>query len=251
VRVGGANDTLWIHDFRRGDAFSRLTFRGNVSGSVWTPDGLRIVYNIGNEIASIAADGSGDERTVFTDEFTGIPTSITPDGRTLLYQTNRPGTGWDIWALELEEGKARPVLAGGFTERSAQLSPDGRWIAYMSNESGRDEVYVRPFPALGRRYAVSRDGGSFPVWSPTGRDLYFRRGQDIYSVAVLTAGQEFESSLPTKRVTPTSRDVADGFAIASDGRLLMIETAPPPLPDAIHLATGWLNELRARVVPTR
>ncbi len=251
VRVSGANDTLWIHDFHRGDAFSRLTFRGNVAGAVWTPDGRRIIYNIGNEIASIAADGSGDDRTLFKDQFTGVPTSITPDGKTLLYQTNRPGTGWDIWALSLEDRKARPVLSAPFTERFARLSPDGRWIAYTSNESGRDEVYVRPFPALGSRTQVSRDGGAMPLWSPAGTELYFRRGQEIFFVAVRATAAGFDNGAPQRRPAPDARAAVDSYDITSDGRLLVIQTSPPPLPTAFHLILGWLDELKGRVTPSR
>jgi serine/threonine-protein kinase len=252
VRVSGANDTLWIHDFRRGDAFSRLTFRGNVAGAVWTHDGKRIIYNIGNEIASIAADGSGDDRTLFKDQYTGVPTSITPDDKTVLYQTNRPGTGWDIWALSLDDMKAHPVLSAPFTERFARLSPDGHWIAYTSNESGRDEVYVRPFPALGSRTNVSHDGGAMPVWSsPTGTELYFRRGQEIFFVTVRATAASFENDAPQRRFAPATRPTVDSYDIMPDGRLLMIQTTPTPLPTAFNLILGWLDELKGRVAPSR
>jgi len=248
VRIGGANDTLWIQDLRRSGSLSRITFRGNVSGAVWTPDSQRIIYNIGNEIASIAADGSGDDRTIFQDQFTGIPTSITPDGKTLLYQTNRPATGWDIWALSIEDGKARPVLAAPFTERFARLSPDGRWIAYTSNESNRDEVYVRPYPALGSRSLVSREGGSFPVWSATGDELFFRRGSDVYVVKVTVAGANFDSGAPVKLPTPQPLSAGlDSMDVLPNGRLLLIQATPRPLPASLTLVTGWLGELAARV----
>ncbi|CAN5886684.1 hypothetical protein BH24ACI5_BH24ACI5_28430 [soil metagenome] len=251
VRVSGANDTLWVHDFRREGSFSRLTFRGNVTGAVWTPDGRRIVYNIGNEIASIAADGSGDDKTLLKDDFTGVPTSVTPDGKTVLYYTNRPGTGWDIHALDIDTGKTRPVLSAPFAERFARLSPDGRWIAYTSNESGRDEVYVRPFPALGRRTQISREGGSHPVWATTGTELYFRDGPDILAVPVRTTASDFDNGIPQKRAAPAPRAGLDAFDVGPDGRLFVTQSTPPQLPSAVHLVVGWLDELRSRVVPAR
>jgi serine/threonine-protein kinase len=248
VRIGGANDTLWVQDLRRSGAFSRLTFRGNVSGAVWTPDGRRIIYNIGNEIASIAADGSGDDRTIFRDQFTGIPASITSDGKTVLYSTNRPGTGWDIWALSVEDGKARAVLSAPFTERAPRLSPDGRWIAYTSNESGREEVYVRPYPTLGSRSLISSDGGSLAVWSRDGREIFFRRGSEVYVVKVLAAGAEFDSSAPSRVPMPQPLAVAsDAMDLAPDGRLLLIQATPRPSPKSLSLVTGWLDELTRRV----
>jgi len=252
VRAAGANDTFWIQDLRRGSTFSRLMFRGNVSGAVWTPDGQRIIYNSANEIASIAADMSGDDRTVHEDRFVGIPTSITPDGKTVIYYTNRPGTTWDIWALSLEDGKTHPVLNTSHSETYPRLSPDGRWIAYTSNESGRPEVYVRPCPAPGRRSLISRDGGTLPVWSPVwsaaGGELYFWRGSDVYLARVLVAGGDLEGDTPRK--VPNAHVATAGldrFDVTPDGRLLFVQTTPQPLPTSLNLITGWLDELAGRM----
>jgi len=255
VRVSGANDTLWIQEFRRGGGFSRLTFRGNVTGAIWTPNGQRIIYNIGNEIASIAADGSGDDRTLLQDAFTGVPTTVTPDGKTVLYDTNRPGTGWDVWALSVEDKKASPVLAASYAERFARLSPDGRWMAYTSNETGQEEVYVQSFPALGKKFKVSPAGGSLPVWSPAGTELYFRRGPQLFAVPIRVTSQSFDYDPPLERPVigdlPETRVGLDSFDAARDGRLFVIQTSPPPLPTAFHLVTGWLDEVRSRVAPAR
>jgi serine/threonine-protein kinase len=255
VRVAGANDTLWIQDLRRGGTFSRLTFRGNVLGAVWTLDGKRIIYNSGNQIASIAADFSGDDRMVHEDQFVGIPTTITADGKTVLYYTNRPGTGWDIWALSLEDGKTRAVLNASYNETHPRLSPDGRWIAYASSESGRVEVYVRPYPALGKRSMISRDGGRMPVWSPGwsagGGELYFSRGSDLYVAKVSVTGAELEGDTPRKVPKPqTPSGNLDTFDVLPDGRLFLIQITPRPLPTSLNLITGWLDEL-ARRTPGR
>ncbi len=71
-----------------------------------------------------------------------------------------------------------------------RLSPDGHWLAYQSSESGRYEIYVRPFPGAGARVQVSTDGGSEPLWAPSGRTLYHRRGADLVAV-VVTTGPSF------------------------------------------------------------
>jgi eukaryotic-like serine/threonine-protein kinase len=244
VRLSGANDTLWIQNLTGSGGLSRLTFRGNVTGAVWTPDGRRIIYNVGTEMASIAADGSGDDRVVHRDEFTCVPTTITPDGKTVLYSTGRPGTGSDIWALSLDDGNVRPALNAKFNESSARLSEDGRWLAYVSDESGRREVYVRPFPALGGRFLISRDGGVSPIWSADGREIYFVNGADVYVVAVSATGGGFESGIPRNVPMPRS---AVFSGITRDGRLLLIQGTPLSPLTSINVITAWLDELTRRL----
>ena len=78
-----------------------------------------------------------------------------------------------------------PFLVTSFDERAARFSPDGRFIAYQSSESGRNEIYVRPFPGPGARHLISTDSGKGPVWSADGTELFYlprdrhdgRRGQ--------------------------------------------------------------------------
>ncbi len=249
VRLSGANDTMWVQDLGGSGALSRLPIRGNVTGAMWSPDGRSIIYNVNTEMASIAADGSGDATTIFRDEFTNTPTTITPDGKTVLYTTSRPGTGSDIWALSREDRKVHPVLNTSFNEAYARLSEDGRWLAYVSNESGRPDVYVRPFPALGSRFLISRDGGTFPVWSADGREIYFVNGRDLYVVAVKTTGGSFERGSPRK-VSTLPTGPALGFNtmdITRDGRLLLIQGTPLSPLTSINVITGWLDELTRRL----
>ena len=92
-----------------------------------------------------------------------------------------PDSGYDLWTLALDvsdpdhpkPGKPEPFLRTPSNERYPAVSPDGRWIAYESDESGRDEVYVRPFPGPGGKWQISNAGGSLPVWSRNGRELFF------------------------------------------------------------------------------
>ena len=68
-------------------------------------------------------------------------------------------------------------MATEFNDGVPRFSPDGKWIAYVSNETGRSEVYVRPFregPARGERQNPGVDrGGDFPAWSRNGNELFF------------------------------------------------------------------------------
>lgn len=236
-----------MQDLRPGGTSSRLTFRGNVTGAIWTPDGRRIIYNIGSEIASLAADGSGDDHAVYRDEFPNVPESISPNGKTVLFRTTRPGTGSDIWTLSLEDGKAHALLSAPFNEQYARLSPDGRWLAYTSDESGRNEVYVRPYPALGSLKRVSRAGGSFPVWSHDSRQVYFMSGLDLYAANVSEDGGGFDTDVPHKVSTPRIGSRFDMFDLMPGNRILAVQITPGPPPTAVRLVTGWLDELKQRL----
>src|SRR5262249_47831607 len=95
------------------------------------------------------ADGSGGLERLTTSENLNAPMSWSPDGRFLAYHEAHPVTSNDIWVLRLSDRKAQPFLQTRFDETGERFSPDGRWLVYRSNESGRNEIYVQPFPGPG------------------------------------------------------------------------------------------------------
>jgi Tol biopolymer transport system component len=98
--------------------------------------------------------------------------------------------------LDARLGQVKPFLNNSrFWEVKPDLSPDGRWIAYSSNESGSEEVYVRPFPGRAMRYQVSSEGGNEPLWARNGKQLFYRRRDQVWAVDVETGGG-FVSSKP-------------------------------------------------------
>ena len=101
---------------------------------------------------------------------------------------------------QLKAGKPEQFLKSQFEERSPAFSPDGRWVAYESNTSGKDEVYVRPFPSRasdqGGLWPISNRGGTSPVWSPNGRDLLYQSGDQIMAVSYTVKGDAFVSGKP-------------------------------------------------------
>ena len=152
--------------------------------------------------------GAGDEKELLKKPGGAyLPTSWSRDGRFLLYYT---GIREDLWVLPLE-GDRKPVLLLGrpeFSESQARFSPDMRWISYTSNESGRSEVYVRPFvaagasgPSLGEgQWQISRDGGSDAHWRADGKELIFRAGvatnRAVMAVDVNGTGAAFQADVP-------------------------------------------------------
>ncbi len=146
---------------------------------------------------------------------------FTPDGRSMVVRTVERSGSRDIWLMALDSARQPvPLLRSPANKVSPALSPDGRWLAYVSNESGRAEVYVRSLPGGGARYPVSLDGGSEPVWSPRGGELFYRSGPTLIAAEVRT-GTTFE----VLRRTPLFTNAAYAidlthqlYDVAPDGR---------------------------------
>ena len=150
---------------------TRLTFDEATDDSpVWTPDGTRVVFSSGNGgLFWKAADGTGEVEPLLEQSPRPRPFGWSTDGR-LLFDV--PGNnGRDIGVLTVEgEHTAELLLDGDFSEGRPALSPDSQWLAYQSNESGRNEIYVRPFPDIDSgRWQVSNDSGSLHCGRPTDR----------------------------------------------------------------------------------
>lgn len=182
VRMVGGNRDVWLIETVRG-ALRRFTFDGGRdSEPIWSPDGSRIVLaSLRNGLPDFyekPVSGTGTETLLFaSSEFKNI-FDWSADGRFILYTSQTPKAGRDLWALPLF-GDRKPFLVAQtpFEETEGRFSPDGRWIAYQSNESGRTEIYVKPFPGSGGRSQVSTDGGTNAQWGRDGRELFYRAGQ--------------------------------------------------------------------------
>ena len=232
VDSAAGNLDLWIHDIERGTA-SRFTFDpANDGGPMWTPDGANVIYTSAKEgsvsLLRKAASGTGATDILLTSESNIMAGDMAPDGKHLLYMTSGGETSWDIWALKLDgSGETFPLLQSEFIEVRPSFSPDGKWFAYNSNESGRQEVYVRQFPGPGGQWQLSTDGGSEPMWSADGREIfYIDSGRNLVSVPV-TTGTTFEAGLPELIFDPPIFPVTqrERYVVTRDGQqFLMLST---------------------------
>jgi len=180
-RLAVANDDahsgIWIYDIRR-DTLSPLTGERNGTHPVWTPDGQYIVYQAGGISFARADGGNRPEPLTESKEFQ-YPSAFAPDGKHLAFYQSGP-QGFELWTVPVERegerlkaGKPELFQRTNFGNRGASFSPDGRWLAYSSNESGISQVYVRAFPDKGGHWQISSDGGTSPIFSRNGKELFF------------------------------------------------------------------------------
>jgi len=252
VNIGQTNHQLWIYDIARG-SMTRFNFEADNHRPVWTPDGKRVTFasnrNGPENIFWKPADGGGDAEQLLRGEHRQRPNSWSPDGRFLVYVESHPTTQDDLWILNMD-GKplSRPFLQTEFNELSAEFSPDGRWIAYQSDESGRYEIYVRPFPGPGGKWQISTEGGARSVWSSDGRELFYRDRDKMMAVAI--------ESKPAFKVGKP-RLLFDGpyepeYDVAPDGeKFVMIKVGEKEsMPRQLNVVLNWFEELK-RLVPTK
>ena len=244
------NSDVWVYDTAQ-QTRTRLTFDQSGHRPIWTPDGRRIVYTRGQfnegDLYWIPADGTGPAEALLAapdDQWAG---DVTPDGRTLVFRSGGGGPVRSIHTLPLQgPRRPQPFLVNQFDNHSPSLSPDGRWVAYVSNESGRLQVYVRPFPGPGGRWQVSLDGGTEPLWAANGRELFYRNGTKMMVAAIalyptLTVGARRELFEGNYLNDPVFRS----YDVTRDGRSFVLVRSPNPTTDFI-VVLNWFDQLQGR-----
>ena len=201
-----------------------------------------------------SADGSGTAERLTEGDETHSPVSWSPVGRILAFQRTPEKYNSDLWLQPMDGAREpKPFLATPFAEQGAEFSPDGRWIAYTSNESGRREVYVRPYPGPGPRHQISTAGGGEPAWNPHGKKMFYRSYDGKMMVVGIELTPEVEPGTPKvlfeDRFDRGNVAVRD-YDVTPDGqRFLMIEAGEQHVASEIIVVTNWFEELK-RLVPT-
>ena len=257
----GFEGDLWVYDLE-GRPPTPLTFESHNPYPVWILDGTRVAFQSDRagvrNLFSIPADGSTlDPDQLLTSPNVQTPASWSPDRRELIFIEPRPETGNDILALPIEaEGEPWVVVGTEYDERSAVLSPDGQWLAYVSNVTGGAEIWVLPYPGPGTPRRMSPNGGTEPVWSRDGRELFYLEGNKMMAVAVETE-PEFRFQPPEELFEGgfvTYPNASRIYDVAPDGRFVMIHSAAAATtgtdvrPEVIFVQ-NWFKELQ-RLVPT-
>jgi serine/threonine-protein kinase len=245
---------VWSYELDR-QATTRLTFEASNGAAIWTPDASRITFSSDRlgpfNLFSTPSDGSGAATRLLTSPNPQFPSSWSPDGRELLLTEIHSSTGLDVSLLVEGAHEPERLLASPADESGALFSPNGRFIAYVSNESGRDEVYVLEHPRGGKSL-ISADGGTEPVWSRNGWELFYRSGDWL-----MVVGLESEPPLVAGRPQPLFEAPYDeagptysNYDTTPDGRFIMVRSGREREADELVVITNWFAELESRV-PSR
>jgi Tol biopolymer transport system component len=239
----------WVEDLATGTRTriisDMLTWQGG-----WLPGDDRLVVSSVKDgdwdLYTISASG-GELKPLLKKPHTQHPLAVAPDG-SVVYFENHPDTGADIWILT-PDGKTRPLANTPFSESSAAVSADGRYVAYTSDESGHSEVYALPFSGSGDRVTVSIDGGTAPVWSRDGKELFYRGGDNLMSIDVLsTSPLKLGARKKLFDVSAYEPGYFHDFDVSPDGqRFLFIRAEPGTRPTHVEVILNWFPELQRLV----
>jgi Tol biopolymer transport system component len=258
-RTVQGNADIWLLDATRS---TRFTFDPSLDRfPTWSPDGSRIVFDSTRkghrDLYLKPSNGAGSEELLVESAQDKGAADWSRDGRFLLYHSIDPQTGYDIWVLPME-GDRKPFvfLKTNFDEKRGKFSPDGRWVAYMSNESGRYEIYVRPFSgnapgaATGGQWQVSTSGGISPRWRADGKELYYIAPDGKLMATPITAsGATIAPGTPVALFQTrvygggTDQNVGTSYDVSGDGRFL-IDTVLEDAASPITLLQNWTAGLK-------
>jgi serine/threonine-protein kinase len=260
IEIEGSSHDVFVYDFARG-VLSNVTTDGVSHWPVWSPDGAWIGYRSGPmgrfRLFQVPADRSRPAQRIAAEGYSQSFESYSPDGRAVVYTLENRGLPTKIAIARLEgDAKPQPRDETKFAEGSPKVSPDGHWLAYCSSESGKPEAYVQAFPGPGAKTQVSSEGGTDPVWRRDGRELFYRNGDSMMTVAVSTASGfsagrpqelwkgEYSHGMSSSCGLPGL--TSSNYDVSPDGQhFLMINRAGPDT--QVILVYNWAKEVRERL----
>jgi len=244
----GAAD-IWLIDLRRGHP-SRFTFDPETDFlPIWSPDGTRIVFTSSRngswDLYQKATSGTAQEEVLLKSNEGKFPTDWSADGQFIAYNRMSPEGGTDLWVLPLfGDRKPIPFVQSEFLEVFGHFCPNGRWLAYVSDESGRAEVYVRPFPVSAGIWPVSTGGGTQPRWRRDGKELFYLSPHGKLMVVEVNAGDRFRAGAPKAlfqmRLPVDFGWLSGNYAVTADGQRFLVTTpAGEAASPSITVVLNW------------
>ena len=252
-RTPSPNCDIWVRELARGTTI-RLSKEGDNHGVVWRPDGARVISariaSNGTEIVALPADGAGPAEVLIRLEgaIDRMPTSWSaPDAALVLQDRFSRQTGSDVSSVPAKGGEQKPLVNGPADESGAMVSPDGQLVAYVSDESGRNEVYVRPYSGQGQRTVISTSGGIEPLWSRTGEELFFRNGRDVLAVRMKAApgSPALGSRVVVSGDYPFGPQVAN-YDVSPDGKRFLLMRGRQWPEGQVVVVLNSFSEIRAK-----
>jgi Tol biopolymer transport system component len=256
IRSASSVGDVWVFPVGRSGGTRVTSEPSRDFGAEWTPDGRELIYSSEHPTYDLyrrAADASRPAEPLVTGGYDRYTGTASADGRLLAFVFSATNSGSELWTVPLKgEPKAARYLANGFNLAHPAFSPDGRWMAYDSDEAGRVEVYVQTFPNPNlRRWKISPTYGSEPLWTKSGRELVYRKGDSVMAVSIDLAngriGQPaalFGGRYPDNPgwTRPRSYDVS------RDGERFLMTRLPADRPrPRIAVVLNWFEELKAKM----
>lgn len=255
VVIEGKQSDVHLVD-ARGVARS-LTRTGTNTTPIWTPDSRRVTFasrrsgTTSYDLFNVPIDESAEAESLLKRDGGQFPGGWSPDGAIVAFDELTNATARDVWVWLTREKRAESVVASDANERAPSFSRDGEWLAYVSGETGRDEVYVKPYPGRGPAQILSTNGGSEPVWSPVNpRELFYRRANQLVSVT-FRSEPAFVPNPPVvlfegPYVPSTPETGRPNYDVAHDGRSFVMVRSVEQVPTHLHVAQSWFTELARR-----
>jgi serine/threonine-protein kinase len=266
VEIRDQTNDVWVWNLARETLTPVTSDPGFDQAPVWTPDGRRLVFTSSRngQVGTLywqAADGTGAAERLTDSAQYQRASAVLPDGlRVVFWEGGAGQTAVDVMMLTLAKDRSvQPLIQGPFIDRNAEVSRDGQWLAYEATDSGRPEVFVRPFPDVNKeKIQVSTAGGSQPLWAKNGDELFYvAAGGALMSVPV-KRGTTWSAGPPTTLIDTAYFRGGGGsdsrmYDVSADGkRFLMIKQEIPANqpPTRVVVVRHWLEELKRRV-PTK
>ena len=259
-RTGGAED-LWLYDLDRGIPTRFTTDPKHEGTPVWSPDGTMLYFSSDRngtfKIFRRPSNGAGNDEMVLEDSVDVFPSSISPDGKFLMYTRLAEKTGSDQWILPLAaapggpKAKPYPFLEEPGQAGNAKFSPDGHWVTYNSNESGQVQTYAVPFPGPGGKIQITANGGGMPRWRKDGREIFYTStDRELTAVEVSARNGTLEVGQPRKLFTgiitsTTGRSSGVTYDVSPDGqKFLVFDDGANDTTQPLTLVQNWTAMLR-------
>ncbi len=261
LRSGAVVADIWVKQLDRAPfTNTRVTFGGGNANPVWSPDGRSLLFTSGSSgrrgfVFRKPADGTGVVDTVVRLARGLNEVVVTPESTTFLVRLTAPGSR-DIVQAQRGRDTAVPLVASPtYQEIGPALSPDGKWLAYASNESGRYEVYVRPYPDVNAgRWQLSQAGGLAPLWSRNGRELFYLDGAGMLVSAAVLPDATFKLGTQTPLFNTNgyaSNELSLFYDASPDAQRFLLLRLPVSAATGgkVELVqiTNWAAEVRAKL----
>jgi Tol biopolymer transport system component len=242
---------VWVKDLARGIR-SKLTMVPGFDGfAVWSPDGRQIAFSSDRDgsrtLFTQAADGRGSAERLLPVGNPRWPTSWSSDGKWLAFHEQDPRTALDVWLLDMQSRRPRPLVNTVAREAAARFSPNGQWLAYYSDQSGSFEVYVCSVSDPSRSLQVSAGGGTGPIWSPRGDEIYYNLGTQFMAVS-LRLDSSLEAGRPRILFSTDAFDIND--VNTRGDRFLAVDAPTSVSISRLDVVLGWPQVL-ARLAEAR